>query len=179
MTDSNDKPRKTLSIARKTTPTATGNTTPETATRTPARGGKRVIRRDELPNVQKPGQPKKPPKKPANRKPRQPPKPKKTAPSELRAQELDASLNAFPVWLDCKPLALGIEKQIFRHIAELHLSASKRVVEKLLYRHTHKPSYLQAVARGGNRWNLDGTEAGEIIQVERDHAAQILTVMKD
>lgn len=172
-----DTPRKTLTITRKATPTATTATTPDNATRTPTRGGKRIIRRDDLSNVQPPGKQKPKPNKPASRKPRQPPKPKKTPPSDLRAAELDASLNAFPVWLDYKPLALGIDKQLFRHIADLHLSASKRVVQKLLHRHTHNRRYLQAVGQGGQRFNLDGSEAGEIIQVERDHAGRLLAAM--
>jgi sRNA-binding protein len=75
------------------------------------------------------------------------------------------------------PLALGIETQIFRHINDLHLSASKRVVNKLLHWHTHNRAYLLAVGRGGMRFNLDGTTAGAITQGERDHAGRVLEAM--
>ena len=175
MSDAPDKPRQTLTLTRKPASTGTGTTPNGGAVR---RSGKRIITRAELPQVQKPGQPKKPAKKPAKaRRPRQPPKPRKTPPSDLRARELNDSLNAFDVWRNHQPLALGIDKQLFRHIADLHLSASKRVVQKLLHRHTHNRRYLQAVAQGGQRFNLDGSEAGEIIQVERDHAGRLLAAM--
>lgn len=177
MTDNTEKPRKTLTITRKpaTQGADTASTTSATVKRT---GGKRIITRAELPNVQRPGkQPAKPPKKPANRKPRQPPKPKQTPPSDIRARELGDSLNAFAVWRTRQPLALGIERQIFQHIAALHLSASKRVVQKLLHRQTHHRDYLQAIGRGGSRFNLDGSKAGAILPAEQEHAGRILATL--
>ena len=147
------------------------------------RGGKRIITRDQLPasSLTRPGkfEKPKPKQKPANtrRKPRQPPKPKKTPPSELRARELNDSLNAFEVWRTHKPLALGIERQVFQCIGELHLSASKRVVQKLLHHHTHNRAYLLHVGSGGMRFNLDGSEEDQITQGERDHSARVLAAM--
>ena len=184
MNDTTEKPRKTLVITRKP---VTGATAPTTTT-APAsdvvkRTGKRIITRDQLPvarvSIGKPtyNKPGAKPKPKANRKPRQPPKPPKTPPSELRARELSDSLNNFTVWLNRLPLALGIEKQIFRHIADLHLSASKRVVNKLLHYHTHNRAYLLAVGQGGTRFNLDGTAAGAITQGEREHAGRVLAAM--
>ena len=182
MNDTTEKPRKTLVITRKpvtgaTAPTATTAPTSDVVKRT----GKRIITRDQLPasSLTRPGKFEKPKPKPprSNRKPRQPPKPPKTPPSELRARELSDSLNNFTVWLERLPLALGIEKQIFRHIADLHLSASKRVVNKLLHYHTHNRSYLLAVGQGGTRFNLDGTAAGAITQGEREHAGRVLAAM--
>jgi sRNA-binding protein len=55
------------------------------------------------------------------------------------------------------------------------LSASKRVVQRLLYAHTHRRDYLQAVAAGGMRYGLDGQEAGEITPDESDYARQALS----
>ena len=177
MTEPTDKPRKTLTITRKSTAPAN----PDTATTTHTRSSKRVITRDQLPAVQKPGTPKKPATKPAKttnrRKPRQPPKPKKTPPSELRARELSDSLNAFEVWRTRKPLALGVEKQLFRHIADLQLSASKRVVQKLLHHHTHNRAYLLNVGSGGVRFNLDGSMSGAILPAEQLHAARLFAAM--
>lgn len=120
MTD--EKPRKTLSITRKPASTTAQAGNNDNAPTTIKRTGKRIITREQLPNVQKPGTPKKPPKKPnkptQGKRPRQPPKPKKTPPSELRARELNDSLNAFAVWRNHQPLAWGIEKQMFCYIAE-------------------------------------------------------------
>jgi len=184
MTD--EPPRKTLTITRKP---AIGGTAPPTTTPAPTAGavtrtGKRIITRDQLPtprasigqpNYRKPGQQPKP--KPKVKRPRQPPKPPKTPPSDIRARELNDSLNAYPVWRNHQPLSLGIEKQVFRHVAELHLSASKRVVQKLLHYQTHNRRYLQNVAGGGTRHNLDGTDGGAVLPHERDHAARDMATM--
>lgn len=177
MTD--EKLRKTLSITRKSASTTAQAGNDDNAPTGIKRTGKRIITREQLPNVQKPGTPKKTPKKPnkptQGKRPRQSPKPKKTPPSELRARELNDSLNAFAVWRNRQPLALGIEKQIFRYIAEHHLSASKRVVQRLLHAHTHQREYLQAVAAGGMRYGLDGQELGEVTSVEREYATHCLS----
>jgi hypothetical protein len=181
MEKTTDKPRQTLSITRK--PANIATTTTDTNAGTVKRTGKRIITRDQLPvarvSIGKPtyNKPGAKPKPKATRRPRQPPRPPKTPPSELRARELSDSLNNFTVWRDRLPLAIGIEKQLFRHIADLHLSASKRVVNKLLHWHTHNRAYLLAVGRGGPRFNLDGTEAGAILPAEREHAGRILAAI--
>ena len=134
-----------------------------------------IIRRDQLP-ASKLATTKKPPPKPKKKLRAKPPTPKvkKTSPSDARAQLLDASLNGLPTWLNAEPLALGIKKQIFQHIARHNLSSSQRVVKKLLHRHTHTRRYLQAVQTGESRYNLDGTGVGIIMQAEKEHAAQML-----
>lgn len=138
------------------------------------RGKKRVIKREQV----KPGKlatTKAPPKPQPKRKPAPTPKAPTTPPSEIRLEALNASLNGYQVWIQKYPLAVGmIEKQIFQHIAAHSLSASKRVVKKLLHRHTHDRRYLQAIKSGESRYNLDGTEAGAITQAEKEHAARML-----
>ena len=118
-----DAPKKTLTLKRTATPAATLAVTPAaTPTPTLQRGAKRIIRREDLSGVQKAGtiKPKQPKqKKPKPNRKRQPPKPKKTPPSELRAKELNDSLNNYKAWRDYQPLALGIEKQLFKHINDL------------------------------------------------------------
>jgi hypothetical protein len=174
-----ETPRKTLTITRK--PASNGTATTGSDTGAIKRTGKRIIRREDLPadKLTRPGKFEPKPKKPAKtaRKPRQPPRPPKTPPSELRARELSDSLNNFPVWRERLPLAIGIEKQVFKHIADLHLSASKRVVNKLLHCHTHNRAYLLNVGRGGSRFNLDGTDEGAVLPPEREHAGRVLAAM--
>ncbi len=165
------EPRKTLTIKPKATPTTTTPPQSETESKAVARTGKRIIKRDEL----KPAALAKP--KPPKSKPKQKPKARKRVtppPSELRARELRDSLNAFPVWLHMQPLALGIEREVFQHIGKHHLSASKRVVQKLLHAHTHNRVYLMNVGKGGQRFHLDGSEAGEILREEREYAGRLL-----
>ena len=168
MTDQK-KPRTTLSLGRKPESDAPAEPTIQ-------RSRKRIIKRDELPASKlakvkpkaAPPKGRKPAKKPANK-----PKPIKS-PSDLRAEELNASLNAFPVWRDAQPLAHGIEREIFQHIAKHSLSASKKVVQKLLYRHTRRQRYLEGIKTGNHRYHLDGSEAGEVMGTEQEHAGRAL-----
>ncbi len=160
-----DQPRKTLSIKPKSAPQAAN---PETKVLT--RGNKRIIKREQVQATEL-----------AKPKPRKPTKSRKTAPkkplvapSGIRLDNLNAALNAFVVWREQQPLALGIERQIFQLIADQHLSASKRVVQKLLYRHTHQRNYLLKIGQGGQRFNLDGTEDGAILPEECEHAGRLL-----
>lgn len=167
-----DRPRKTLTIKPKAVPTTEQASTLNQETKTVSRGNKRIIKREQVqPYALAKPKAKVPPKKP--NKPRKPaPKKPLVAPSDIRMDNLNAALNAFAVWRERKPLALGIEKQIFQLIAEQHLSASKRVVQKLLYRHTRHRDYLLKISQGKSeqRYNLDGTSGGYINPEECEHA---------
>ena len=149
----NDQPRKTLSIKPKSE-----SQTVNPDTKVVLRANKRIVKREQVQaNALSKPKAKAPTKKPT--KPRKPaPKKPLIAPSAIRMDHLNAALNAFVVWREQQPLALGIERQIFQLIGQQHLSASKRVVQKLLYRHTHQHNYLLKVAQGGQRFNLDGSE---------------------
>ncbi len=99
----------------------------------------------------------------------------KLSPSERQSRELKRLLaESFSVWRRRRPLARGIDEQIAEFVASKHLEISKRAIKKRLHRHTHHPAYLKNVARGGMRFMLDGTENGEILQEERDHAERAL-----
>lgn len=202
-----EQPKKTLTIIRRVAPATTPppESTKPVPEQPIQRSGKRVLTKDKLQEV-KPEKgtdfyrAKKLPKpkpdstadqakplgtKPLNqntiKKPAKPKPPKKKnikPPSDIRAKELDASLNAFPMWRERKPLALNFERQVFQHVGKHHLSASKRVVMKLLEWHTANRFYLQAVAEGGKRFNLDGSEADTIQDYEIAHALNKLAKRK-
>ena len=90
-----DQPRKTLSLKKK-----------------------RVIKRSDIPagKLTKPGKTPAKPAKPKQQRPKAPAKKKpEFSPSEIRARELYQRLNDFEVWRSYKPLALGIEKAIFKY----------------------------------------------------------------
>jgi hypothetical protein len=164
-----DTPKKTLTINRKPTSTTPSNTL--------SRSGKRIIRREELnPVPTKPANPKgKPTSKPTNKKKpaRKPTKKPTIAPSDLKAKELNDRLNAFPVWLNFQPLALGIDKDVFRLVNDEHFpGASKKVVQKVLRMHTHHGRYLAALVQGHERYQLDGVINGVISDPERQWAAE-------
>ncbi|HPE61951.1 MAG: Fertility inhibition FinO [Thiothrix sp.] len=140
---------------------------------------RRIIRREDVP-ADKLARPKSVPKPgPQARKPQ--PKPQKPvkSPSDLRADELDAALNGLKVWMERLPLSIGIEREIFQFIARHELSASKRVVQKLLYRHTRRGRYLQRLGAGEVRYHLDGAEAGPILPADREHVGRLLAVQQD
>lgn len=167
-----EKTRKPLSLKNKTT--QAGTESPMQSTR---RTKKRIIRRNELPtsklaNTKKP--PKPPPKKPPGTLSNKP----ITSPSDIRLDNLNASLNAFDTWRNFQPLTLGVEKQVFQHVAKHQLSCSKRVVQRLLRVHVKNPKYLQATIGGLVRLNLDGTEAEVILQSEKDYATQLNSVSR-
>lgn len=167
MTDKTDQPRKTLSLKK------SGNST-EDSSATPARklAGKRIIRRDPSPSA-KPDKPKPKPRK--NKRKTAAPRKPVTPPSLIRANDLDHRLAAtFAVWKNHQPLAIGIEKNLFQFIAEHHISASKRVVQKLLHRHTSDRQYLHNLIHQPLRFHLDGSPDGEIIPAEKEHATRKL-----
>lgn len=170
-----DTPKKTLTLTRKPASTSTAPAGGLTQ-----RGGKRIIRREDLPNVQRPGQGK--PKPPANKsKPKKPPRkpqPKKqvTPPSELKKRELNDRLNGFKVWREYLPLSIGIDKELFKLVNDEHFpGASKNVVQRLLKMHTLHGLYLQSIAQGGDRYHLNGEPDGTITNYQQQLAAETLT----
>ncbi len=134
-------------------------TTAENVAKGLKRPRKRIIRREELP-ANKLSNTKAPPKpKPKPKKATQPTPPKKagTSPSDIRLANLNANLNNdSEAWREFKPLAMGVEKEVFRYIAAHHLSASKRVVQRLLRQHTQDERYQRNLKIGGGRYHLDG-----------------------
>lgn len=170
----NDQPRKTLSIKPKIALTTEQAPTLNQETKAVLRGNKRIIKREQVQAtaLAKP-KAKVPTKKPTKPRKTAPKKPL-IAPSVIRMDNLNAALNAFVVWREQQPLALGIERQIFQLIAQQNLSASKRVVQKLLYQHTHQRHYLLKVGQGGARFNLDGSADGVILPAECEHVGRLL-----
>ena len=169
-------PKKTLSLKPKPTVQTSEQHSAPIQKPTLTRGGKRIIRREDVQGVQKAGTIKTATPKLKKPKPKRPPKPRKPvkSPSDIRAREVNDSLNAYPVWLHYQPLAVGIERQIFQHIAKHTLSASKRVVQKMLLKHTSHKRYLTGIVENAARFNLDGTEAGRVLPHEQVFAVQKL-----
>lgn len=161
MTDKTDKPRKTLSLKASVETDSHGKPSVR------KRAGKRLIR------VERPVR--KPQKKTSvtasKRKGHSPAA--DPSPSSKRVALLDQQLAAaFEVWQTHQPLARGIEKSVFRFIAEHHISASKRVVQILLHRHTTDSQYLANIIAQSVRYQLDGSSAEMISHAEKVHAQQ-------
>ncbi|MEZ5480349.1 MAG: ProQ/FINO family protein [Thiolinea sp.] len=173
-----DQPRKRLSLKKhhSTAPKPEeGRDVPVSRTTV---GRKQVVRRDATTADKRPGnRPAAAGKgRPASRPPaRKPPQARERPPSELQADLIDASLkDAFVVWSEFRPLALGVDQTIFDYASAQGLEVSRRVVQKLLHRHTHDQRYLENVHQGETRYHLDGNTSGPIMQTERDHAQRTL-----
>jgi sRNA-binding protein len=91
----------------------------------------------------------------------------------LRYDELYCELHAaFPALFDCAapvPLAIGIAPPPTVPLTRWH-----RFVRVWV----GKRRYLQALARGGSRFNLDGTVAGEVSEAHQAYASRRLECWK-
>ena len=174
----NDKtpPKKTLTLNRKpatTTPT-TPTSTSSPATTVQRKGKKVVIKREANPYPAKPKNHSKPRPKP---KPKPRPKKKAYKPSDDKVKELNDRLNAYPVWLNYQPLAIGVERELHQLFTAEHFpGASKRNVQRLLQKHTNHGRYLQALTVGGSRYHLNGEDSGDGINAyEKQRAAETIS----
>ena len=141
---------------------------------------KRVIKRSDIPagKLTKTGS--KPPAAKAPAKPkksRSTPSPKKPeiSPSEIRARALYDRLNEFEVWRTYKPLAIGIEKAVFKFCNDEQIAgASKNVVQKVLSRHTRRDVYRANLIKGGRRYFLTGASEGDVTPQQKAFAEKNL-----
>jgi ProP effector len=77
---------------------------------------------------------------------------------------------AFPVFRECKPLAIGIDKQLLTRRPEL----DRKVMRIALGIHTHSLRYLKTMSKATVRFDLDGNAADEVTDTHRAHAAETL-----
>lgn len=186
-----DTPRKTLTLKRKPASEAIADTHPPQQALAPSTSepiaretrllGKRIIRRDEpissKPSFNKPKphaakNKKSHPKTEKSNKPQQSTEP---SPSEIQAKAMDRFLaERFEVWQSYKPLALGVEADLYQLMDQNQPPASKRVIQRLLRMHCNHGKYLQAVIDNAQRYNLAGEALGEISLAEREHAQRTL-----
>jgi ProP effector len=93
------------------------------------------------------------------------------APKPVRRNALLEQLQAeFPVFRDCKPLAIGIHKQLMERKPDL----DKNKVRVALHSHTASTRYLKALTEGAPRIDLDGQTAGEVTAEQQTVAVQTL-----
>jgi ProP effector len=97
--------------------------------------------------------------------------------AETRSDSLAASrallkdLQArFDVFRNFAPLAIGIDKQFLAQ----HPDADRKALRHALRSHTLSTRYLKEMQTAKQRRNLDGSEAGEVTDEARTHAAEQL-----
>lgn len=96
------------------------------------------------------------------------------APSPVHTgRTLLKSLQAeFPVFRDCLPLAIGIDKQLLARRPDLE----RKVLRVALGIHTHSLRYLKTMAKATTkaRVDLDGNVGDELTDMHRTHALETL-----
>lgn len=78
----------------------------------------------------------------------------------------------FPVFHDCQPLAIGIDKQIVARLPE----TDRKVLRVALAMHTKSSNYLRRLSKAKTRFNLDGSAAENLAQ---SHVTYASTVLKE
>ena len=87
------------------------------------------------------------------------------------ARALLKSLQAtYPVFRDCLPLAIGIDKQLIEKQPEL----PRKTLRIALGQHTNSLRYLKTLEKAANRFHLDGQPADALSDEHRQHAATVL-----
>jgi ProP effector len=76
----------------------------------------------------------------------------------------------FPVFRDCLPLSIGIDKAIKAVLPEV----SRKNLRIALALHTHGNRYLRGMTKATQRFDLEGAPAGEVTEEHRQHAIEIL-----
>ena len=89
----------------------------------------------------------------------------------LQARQLLKSLQEkYTVFKDFKPLAIGIDRQLLAQ----ETGIDRKRLRWALGMHTHSSRYLKTMERASQRFNLDGSLAGEIPDEHRQHATDKL-----
>lgn len=90
-------------------------------------------------------------------------------PTDIRVLLKDLQAR-FDVFRNYSPLAIGIDKQLFAALPEL----SKKSVRLAMRSHTMATRYLREMEKATHRLNLDGSQAGEVTDENRQHATELL-----
>ena len=76
----------------------------------------------------------------------------------------------YPVFHEFKPLAIGIDKQLLAQEVDLN----RKILRLALGMHTNSFRYLKSMESAKQRFNLDGSDGGEVPEEHRKHASEIL-----
>jgi ProP effector len=92
------------------------------------------------------------------------------APAHNGRSLLKALQEEFPVFRECLPLAIGIDKQLLVRRPDL----DRKVLRIALGIHTHSLRYLKTMSKATARFDLDGNSADEVTDTHRSHASETL-----
>jgi ProP effector len=92
------------------------------------------------------------------------------SPDQIARTLLKQFQENFPVFGECKPLAIGIDKQLLAQTPDLN----RKALRIALRIHTNSLRYLKGLEHATVRINLDGSAADEVTDAHRAFAAQTL-----
>ena len=93
-----------------------------------------------------------------------------TPPAQEARNLLKSLQDKFQVFRDYMPLAIGIDKQLLAQEANLN----RKILRLALGMHTNSFRYLKSMESAKQRFNLDGSDGGEVPEEHRKHASEIL-----
>ena len=93
-----------------------------------------------------------------------------TPPTQEARNLLKSLQDKFQVFRDYMPLAIGIDKQLLAQEANLN----RKILRLALGMHTNSFRYLKSMESAKQRFNLDGSDGGEVPEEHRKHASEIL-----
>jgi ProP effector len=92
------------------------------------------------------------------------------APAQAARALLKQLQEQFPVFRDCLPLAIGIDKQVLAQLPDLN----RKALRIALGIHTNSLRYLKTMEKAAARFDLEGKQADEVTDAHRAHATQTL-----
>ncbi|MDS4016477.1 MAG: ProQ/FinO family protein [Candidatus Accumulibacter sp.] len=97
--------------------------------------------------------------------------PNSGSPHSANARQLLQDLqDKFPVMRDCRPLAIGIDKQLLARLPDV----DRKHLRIALGIHTHSLRYLKALEKAQVRLDLEGNPAGEVTPEQRVYAGGLV-----
>ena len=91
-------------------------------------------------------------------------------PGQEARRLLKSFQETYAVFKEFQPLAIGIDKQLLAQDANL----PRKALRLALSMHTNAFRYLKAMEKATQRFNLDGSPAGDVPEGHRKHASEIL-----
>ncbi len=76
----------------------------------------------------------------------------------------------FPVFRECSPLVIGIDKQLLERLPDV----DRKTLRIALGMHTHSLRYLKTMEKATQRLDLDGNAGAEVMATHRSHATEVL-----
>ena len=99
-----------------------------------------------------------------------PPGPPSQTPVQNARALLKTLQESFPVFGDCAPLAIGIDKELLARRPEI----DRKTLRIALGMHTNSLRYLKTMEKATHRLDLDGKVGDELSAEHRSHATLVL-----